>query len=103
MAQMEESGEDAYEFQRPDGSVDPKAYMRSLLRDGVMPAMQEDIVVMRALMRVFNMLEAPNDILAQPDLLPRILAVWQRRGERKSVRMGPSRRELIGEIESAAA
>ena len=102
MARLEASGEDAYAFERPDGSVDPKAYMRSLLRDGVMPAMREDLVVMRAFMRVFNMLEAPTDIMSNTELLPRILAVWQRRGERDPVRLGPSHDDLVSEIESAA-
>ena len=101
MARMEKSGEDAYAFERPDGSVDPKAYLRSLLRDGVMPAMQEDLVVMRAFMRVFNMLEAPTDMMSNTELLPRILAVWQRRDERDPVRLGPTHDDLIKNIESA--
>ncbi len=103
MAELAEGGEDPYSFEREDGTVDPKAYMRSLLRDGVMPAMREDIVIMRAFMRVFNMLDAPSDMLAKPELLPRILAVWQRREERPPVNMGPSRNELAEEIESAVA
>ncbi|MEE3328234.1 MAG: hypothetical protein VX252_12930 [Myxococcota bacterium] len=103
MAKLEEGGEDPYSFERPDGTVDPQAYMRSLLRDGVIPAMREDIVIMRAFMRVFNMLDAPTDMLAKPELLPRILAVWQKRDEREPTRMGPSRAELATEIESAVA
>ncbi|MFP8873922.1 MAG: hypothetical protein VCB42_05140, partial [Myxococcota bacterium] len=100
---LEQGGEDAYSFERPDGSIDPKAYMRSLLRDGVIPALREDMVVMRAFMRVFNMLEAPSNILSEADLLPRILAVWQRREKRDPIRLGPSRRKLLAEIGSAAA
>ncbi|MFP6639546.1 MAG: hypothetical protein VCC04_04820, partial [Myxococcota bacterium] len=86
-----------------DGSVDPKAYMRSILRDGLIPALREDLAVMRAFMRVFNMLDSPMDILNQADLLPRILSVWQRRGERDPIRLGPRRGELVEEIRSAAA
>lgn len=100
---LEQSGEDAYSFERPDGSVDPKAYMRSILRDGLIPALREDLAVMRAFMRVFNMLDSPMDILNQADLLPRILSVWQRRGERDPIRLGPRRGELVEEIRSAAA
>ena len=103
MAKLEEGGGDPYAFERPDGTVDPQAYMRSLLRDGVIPAMREDIVIMRAFMRVFNMLEAPSDMLSKPELLPRILAVWQRREEREPIQVGPSHGELAAKVESAVA
>lgn len=103
IAREESDGCDPYAIHRDDGTIDPKAYMRSLLRDGLVPALREDIHVLRAFMRVFNLLEAPGDILARPDLLQRVLAVWQRREERAPVRLGPGRAEMLAELESAAA
>jgi len=103
ISREEAAGGDPFSFHREDGSVDPKAYMRSMLRDGLMPALREDITVLRAFMRVFNLLDAPGDILARPDLLQRVLAVWQGREQRAPVRLGPGRAEMLAELERAAA
>lgn len=97
-----ERGGDPFAFQRADGTIDPKAYMRSLLRDGLVPALEEDIVVLRAFMRVFNLLAAPNDLMASPDLFGRVLAVWNRRAERERKQRGPGRSELVALLGRAA-
>ena len=101
-SEVDVQGEDPFAFQREDGSIDPKAYMRSVLAHGLVPALREDIVVMRAVMRVFNMLEDPQDMMAAPDLLGRVLSVWGRREEREPLRMGPNRGEMIEKIASAS-
>ncbi len=103
MAREESSGRDPYVFQREDGSIEPRAYMRSLLRDGLLPALREDISVLRAFMRVFNLLEAPGDLLARPELMQRVLAVWQRRDEREPISFGPDRSEMLATLEQTAA
>jgi 2-polyprenyl-6-methoxyphenol hydroxylase-like FAD-dependent oxidoreductase len=100
---IQESGNDPYAFQREDGTIDPKAYMRSVLREGLIPALAQDIVVLRAFMRVFNMLDDPADLLKRPDLMGRVLAVWQQRGEREPADLGPGRNELVERLESSAA
>ena len=100
--ELDNRGDDPFAFQREDGSVDPKAYMRSVLLHGLIPALREDIVVTRAFMRVFNMLDDPRDLLAAPDLLSRVLAVWGRREEREPVRLGPGRAEMLEEIAPAS-
>jgi 2-polyprenyl-6-methoxyphenol hydroxylase-like FAD-dependent oxidoreductase len=102
-SRIESEGGDPFSFQRPDGTVDPKAYLRSLMRDGFLPALREDISVLRAFMRVFNMLEPPADILATPGLMQRVLAVWQQRAEREPLHLGPRRAEMIAQIDAAAA
>jgi len=96
-------GRDPYAFEREDGSVDPRAYMRSLVRDGLVPALAEDLVVLRAFMRTFNMLDRPSDMLRQPDLLGRVLAVWKQRHERERRNLGPERTEMVEHIRRAAA
>jgi 2-polyprenyl-6-methoxyphenol hydroxylase-like FAD-dependent oxidoreductase len=95
-------GEDPFALQRPDGSVDPKATMRSLLREGLVPALAEDIEICRAFMRLFNLLEAPSDLMRRPDILQRVLAVWSRRGEREPRSLGPTRAQMIETLRAAA-
>ena len=99
--ELDERGDDPFAFQREDGSIDPKAYMRSLLVEGLIPALREDIVVIRAFMRVFNMLDDPRDLMGAPDLLGRVMAVWGRRDQREPLRLGPGRSEMIEKIAAA--
>lgn len=101
MAEEESSGGDPYAFLREDGSIDPKAYMRSMLRDGLMPALREDITVLRAFLRVFNLLDDPGDLLARPDLLQKVLAVWQKRDQRPPMSFGPDRAEMLSTVTAA--
>lgn len=94
-------GRDPFAANRADGSVDPQGYMRSVLRDGFVPALREDIVVLRAFMRIFNLLDAPADLLQNPDLLGRVLAAYQRRHEREPLE-APSRDEVVERMAAAA-
>lgn len=101
-AELASTGADPFAFERADGTLDPAAYLRSLLRDGLVPALREDLVVMRAFMRVFNMLDSPRDVLGSPDVLRRVLAAWQRRGEREPLRLGPPREQMVEALRAAA-
>lgn len=100
-AELARSGVDPFAFERADGTVDPAAYLRSLLRDGLVPALREDLVVLRAFLRVFNMLEPPMALLASPGLLQRVIAVWQRRHQREPLRLGPDREEMATRLRAA--
>ena len=95
MTLEQQRGEDPYAYQREDGTVDFRRYMRSLLRDGLIPAMREDIVILRAFMRVFNLLAPPQDLLKNPVVTQRALAAFGRKETRESVPEGPSRNEMI--------
>lgn len=88
-------GEDPYRYDREDGTVDAAAYARSVLREGVFPALREDIHVLRAFMRVAHMLDAPQSVLARPDLAARVLASHAKRHERPAALPGPSRAEMV--------
>lgn len=98
----QQSGEDPYAYKREDDSVDMRKYMRSLLRDGLLPAMREDLGLLRAFMRVFNLLEAPGNLMKDPQILQRVLASYEKRDEREPVASGPDRAEMIEHLASAA-
>jgi hypothetical protein len=83
------------------GAVDPRAALRDLLLRGLVPALRLDATVLRAFMRSFNLLDAPGDLMRQPDLMARVLAVYQRRHERAEPVLGPDRATLLGLIAAA--
>jgi 2-polyprenyl-6-methoxyphenol hydroxylase-like FAD-dependent oxidoreductase len=70
--------------------------MRSLMRDGLMPAVRTDPAVFRAFLRVLNILDAPDAMIANPEVTGRILEVWQARGERPDPPAdGPTQDEML--------
>ena len=87
--------EDPYQVERPDGTNDPKAYMRTLLRDGLMPATRENLQVMRTMMRMAHMLDTPSSLLERPEIIQAALAAYERRHERPPRVTGPSRTEML--------
>jgi 2-polyprenyl-6-methoxyphenol hydroxylase-like FAD-dependent oxidoreductase len=95
VAKAQQRGLDPYAFQGQDGSVDTRAYMRSLVRDGLLPALREDLVLLRAFTRVFNMLESPTNLMKDPDVLQRVIAAFERRNQRAPVARGPDRAEML--------
>ena len=78
--------------------VDPRAYLRDLMRRGLVPALRLDATVLRAFLRSFNLLDPPGDLLQRPDLMQRVLAVYQTRDEREEPALGPTRQELIARL-----
>ncbi len=87
----------------PDGnSDDPRTFMRGVFRDGLLPAMRSDPVVLRAFLRSFNLLSAPDAMAKDPDVGARVLAVWQDRENRPpEPQLGPKRRLDFLELLSA--
>ena len=88
----------------PDGdATDPRTFMRGVLRDGLVPALRLDAVVLRAFMRNFNLLTAPDALVDDADVNARVLAVWNDRDQRPpEPPLGPStRKELLDAIASA--
>ncbi len=82
----------------PDAATDdPRAFMRGVLRDGLLPALRTDPVVLRAFMRNLNLLTPPETLITDPDVMARVLAVWNDRDQRApEPRLGPgSRTELL--------
>jgi 2-polyprenyl-6-methoxyphenol hydroxylase-like FAD-dependent oxidoreductase len=82
----------------PDGdSTDPRTFMRGVFRDGLVPALRLDAVVLRAFMRNFNLLTPPDALVEDADVNARVLAVWNDRDQREpEPPLGPStRKELV--------
>ncbi len=83
------------------GAVDPRAYMRDVMQRGLIPALRLDSTVLRAFSRSFNLLDPPGDLMRRPDVLQRVLAIYQAREQRVEPVLGPTRDELIAILEAA--
>jgi 2-polyprenyl-6-methoxyphenol hydroxylase-like FAD-dependent oxidoreductase len=95
-------GEEPTEQPEGDGPVDPKAYMRSLLRHGLLPAVRSDPDVSRTFFRGFNLLTPAADLMKDPLVLGKVLEFYQRRHERQEPSMGPRRPEILTLLEAAS-
>jgi hypothetical protein len=95
VAEAQLRGEDPFAAVRPDGTNDPKAFVRTLVRDGLVPALQEDVVLLRVFLRAINLLDPPADLMKSPLVMQRVLASYARRGERPKPLLGPTRGEMI--------
>jgi 2-polyprenyl-6-methoxyphenol hydroxylase-like FAD-dependent oxidoreductase len=83
--------------------VDPKAFLRSVFRDGLLPALRSDIVVVRAFLRAFNLIAEPDALMRDPDLVGRVLAAWRERDQRPALEaQGPERSEMLALLLRAA-
>ncbi|MEO6125388.1 MAG: FAD-dependent oxidoreductase [Ilumatobacteraceae bacterium] len=84
----------------PDADTDdPRTFMRGVFRDGLLPAIRSDAVVMRAFLRSLNLLSEPDAMAKDVDVNARVLAVWQDRDNRPpQPAMGPSSRKEFLEL-----
>jgi 2-polyprenyl-6-methoxyphenol hydroxylase-like FAD-dependent oxidoreductase len=82
------AGEDPY-----GDASDPRAFTRSVLRDGLTPALRSDQVVLRAFIRNLNLLSPPDALLTDADFGARVFAVLQTKDERPpEPSLGPATR-----------
>jgi 2-polyprenyl-6-methoxyphenol hydroxylase-like FAD-dependent oxidoreductase len=77
---------------------DPRTFMRAVFRDGLLPALRRDPMVLRAFVRNFNLLSPPEALIKDPDVSARVLAAWNERDQRPPEEpTGPSSRDdLLG-------
>ena len=87
----------------PDGdAADGRAFMRGVFREGLLPALRLDAVVLRAFVRSLNLLSAPDALIADADVGARVLAVWQDRDNRPpEPALGPGRDEMLALVGAA--
>lgn len=78
----------------PDGdTTDPRTLMRSVFRDGLLPAIRTDAVVLRAFFRGLNLLSSPDSLMKDTEVTNRVFAAWQQRDQRPpEPELGPKRR-----------
>jgi len=98
VAEAQERGDDPFVTTRPDGSVDPKGFMRSLVKDGLIPGLREDVVLLRTLLRTIHLLDPPGDMMKNPVVLQHVLDAYGRRERRATVALGPSRAGLLERV-----
>ena len=84
----------------PDGdTADPRTFMRSVFREGLLPAIRTDVVVLRAFFRSLNLLSAPDALVKDQEVGARVFAVWQDRENRPPEEpLGPKRRSELLEL-----
>jgi 2-polyprenyl-6-methoxyphenol hydroxylase-like FAD-dependent oxidoreductase len=68
---------------------------------GLAPASRQDPEVFRAFLRVFNLLDQPSALMARPDIVERILAVYNDPDRRHVELAGPTRDELLAALAAA--
>ncbi|HKY16622.1 MAG TPA: FAD-dependent oxidoreductase [Microthrixaceae bacterium] len=95
-----ERGETATDDSSGDGAdtveEDP---MRALLREGLLPALREDPVVLRAFLRMLNLLDPPESLMSNFDVLGRVMQSYQNREERPAEpSLGPDRAGLLADL-----
>ncbi len=95
VAEAQLRGEDPFETTNPDGTQNPKAFMRGLLKEGLGPALREDLPLLRAFMRTMNLLDAPGDLMKNPAVMQSLLASYAKRDQREKVDLGPGRDAMI--------
>jgi hypothetical protein len=79
---------------------DQRAFMRSLMRDGLAPALQTSPVVFRAFLRWFNLLARPDALIADGEVISEVMAAYAARDSRPPrPSFGPTRDELLAILE----
>jgi 2-polyprenyl-6-methoxyphenol hydroxylase-like FAD-dependent oxidoreductase len=102
VAEAQQRGDDPFRTTRPDGSQDPKGFMRSLVKDGLVPGLREDPVLLRAVLRTLHLLDPPGDLMKDPAVLQHVLDAYGRRDRRVKVHLGPSRSALLDRVAALA-
>ena len=81
------------------GEADPAEFARTLLRDGLLPALRVDPVVLRAFLRMLNLLDAPDSLMSNADVIGRVMAVYQDKDNRPpEPDLGPDRAGFLASI-----
>jgi 2-polyprenyl-6-methoxyphenol hydroxylase-like FAD-dependent oxidoreductase len=58
---------------------DPRAFVQSIFRDGLLPALRTSPIVFRAFLRWFNLLSTPDALMSDPEIVNEVLAAYQNR------------------------
>ncbi len=85
-----------------DPAATGQQLMRSVMREGLFPAVRTDPTVFRAFLRGFNLLEAPEVLLQDAEVMARVMEAYQSRDQRlPEPPLGPDRNELLARLNVA--
>jgi len=87
----------------PNYKPDVKARIfKSFAEDAILPAVRGDVDLMRAFMRSFHMVDAPNTWVRDPRNLSKVLRTWARGKKRNAglypPKLGPDRTDMLTSI-----
>jgi 2-polyprenyl-6-methoxyphenol hydroxylase-like FAD-dependent oxidoreductase len=86
-----------------DDADDQRAFLRSVLRDGLVPALQTSPVVFRAFLRWFNLLASPDALINDGEVISEVMAAYAARDSRPAPpAFGPTRDELLAVLEGGS-
>ena len=75
---------------------DPRAFMQSVFREGLLPAMRTSPEVFRAFLRWFNLLVTPETLMQDPQVVGAVMAAYQDRDNHPVPEpLGPTRDEFL--------
>ncbi|MGH8976697.1 MAG: FAD-dependent monooxygenase [Acidimicrobiia bacterium] len=79
---------------------DPRAFMQSVFRDGLLPALRTSPIVFRAFLRWFNLLSTPDALMNDPEIVNEVLAAYHDREHRPAPEsFGPAdRAEFVAHL-----
>jgi 2-polyprenyl-6-methoxyphenol hydroxylase-like FAD-dependent oxidoreductase len=98
-AAPEEALSDATEDDDAAAARTTREFVQSLLREGLLPAVRTDAVVFRAFVRSFNLLDPPDRITSDPDVIARVMTAYQSKDERPpEPPLGPDRAGLLAAL-----
>jgi flavin-dependent dehydrogenase len=84
-----------------DADRTTREFVQSIMRDGLLPAVRTDATVFRAFVRAFNLLDPPELITTDPEVVSRVLAAYQTRDERPPDEpLGPDRAGLLAALDA---
>jgi 2-polyprenyl-6-methoxyphenol hydroxylase-like FAD-dependent oxidoreductase len=82
--------------------LDSPDFAREFLHHGLFPALRTDPVVLRAFLRMMNLLTPPDSLIADGDLVTRVMQVYAARDARPAEPpLGPGRDELLSALAPA--
>jgi hypothetical protein len=86
----------------PGSAEDPRAFMREVFRDGLLPAVRTSPVVYRAFLRWFNLLASPQALMSDGEVVTEVIAAYNDRDNRPpEPPLGPDRTTFVDALPSA--
>jgi 2-polyprenyl-6-methoxyphenol hydroxylase-like FAD-dependent oxidoreductase len=80
---------------------DQRAMLRSLMRDGLFPALQTSPIVFRAFLRWFNLLARPDALISDGEVISEVMVAYAARDSRPPPpSFGPTRDELLAVLDA---